>query len=74
MVKDIYVRLLEEGVTVYRPIPASQVGENIYQLKGYDIYDPKDELWEFAPGAFVVVEEQRLTEGVFLVAIKEQEK
>ena len=66
--KNIYVRLLEEGVEVYRPVPAIEKGNNIYEIQGYDIYDCEDEIWEFAPGSCVVVKEQLLSGGMVLVA------
>ena len=66
--KNIHVRLLEEGVKVYRPVPAIEKGNNIYEIQGYDIYDDDDEIWEFTPGSYVLVEEQLLDGEMFLVA------
>ena len=74
MEKNIYIQLLEEGTRVYRPTPAYEVGNNIYQIKGYEMYDPEDEVWEFPPGTFVITEEQNLDGEIVLVAIKEQKK
>jgi hypothetical protein len=71
MEKNIYIRLLGEGAPVYRAVPATEIRENLYHLKGYNIYDPEEESWEFAPGALVVVEERKLSEGAGLVAIRE---
>ncbi len=65
----IYVRLLDEGVKVYRPVPAFEVANNVYQLNGADIYDPDDETWEFPPDSIVRVEEQSLSDECVLVAI-----
>ena len=69
MKSTVYVRLLGEGVQVYRPVPASQVGTSVYILGGADIYNPRDEEWEFLPGARVVVEERILEGEKALVAI-----
>jgi len=69
MESTVYVRLLGEGVHVYRPVPASPIASNIYAIGGYDIYDPEDEEWEFPPGTHVVVEEQILEGEPVLVAI-----
>jgi hypothetical protein len=71
MEKNIYIRLLGEGEPVYRAVPATEIRENLYHLKGYNIYDPEEENWEFAPGALVVVEARKLSEGAGLVAIRE---
>lgn len=70
MEKVIYIQLLGEGTKVYRPVPARQIENSIYQLGGYKIYDPEDEIWEFLPGAFVLVNEQILDSEIVLVAIK----
>ncbi len=69
MKNTVYVRLLNEGVQVYRPVSALQTGINIYELRGADIYNPEDEEWEFLPGSRVVVEERILEGQKALVAI-----
>lgn len=68
MSNNIYIRLLNEGVQVYRPVPASRITSNIYVVEGADIYDLNDEEWEFRPGQRVVVEEQVLHGDTVLVA------
>ncbi len=72
MEKNIYIQVLEEGTKVYRPVPAIEIENNIYEVQGYDIYDSEDETWEFLPGTYVLVEEQNLGGENVLVAIKEQ--
>lgn len=72
MEKIIYIQLLDEGTKVYRPVPACEIGNNIYEVNGFEIYDPEDEVWEFSPGTYVLVEEQKLDEKIVLVAIKQQ--
>lgn len=69
MENTIYIRLLGEGVLVYRPIHASQIASNVYVVGGYDVYDPDDEEWEFLPGAHVVVDERVLEGEAVLVAV-----
>ena len=68
---NIYVQLLDEGTKVYRPVPAMEVAKSIYKIKGSEIYDPENEIWEFTPNTFVRVEEQNLEGEKVLVAIKE---
>ncbi|SDP98109.1 hypothetical protein SAMN05428975_4617 [Mucilaginibacter sp. OK268] len=65
----IYIKLLEEGTNVYRPVSATKIGENVFQLKGFDIYDPEDEIWEFLPGSTILVEERTLSNKKVLVAM-----
>lgn len=69
MRKDIYIQLLNEGVKVYRPVPAIEIEDRIYQLEGHELYDPEDETWEFLPGTYVIVEEQLLQNKSVLVAV-----
>ena len=72
MERNIYIQLLEEGTKVYRPVPAIEIANNIYKVRGFEIYDSGDEIWEFSPGTYVLVEEQNLDGEKVLVAIKEQ--
>ncbi len=65
----IYIKLLNEGSVAYRPVDAIAISENIYELKGNDIYDPEDEEWEFSPGTLVIVEERMLSEKSVLIAV-----
>ena len=50
----VFVRLLDEGTDVWRPVPATRVGENTYRLVEQVV--PEDETWIFQPGDVVVVE------------------
>ena len=72
MKRNVYIQLLEEGTKVYRPVPAIEIENNIYEVQGFGIYDPENEVWEFPPGTYVLVEEQNLGGENVLVAIKEQ--
>ena len=56
----IYIQLLEEGTKVYRPVLSRKIKNNLYEVGGFEIYDPEDEVWEFTPGSYVLVEEQNL--------------
>ncbi len=70
MEKIIYVKLLDEGVNVYRPVSAKEISRNIYKLSGMDQYDSSDERWEFPSESCVEVSEQHLSDGEALIAIK----
>lgn len=65
----VYVQLLDEGTDVWRPVPATDLGNGRYQLLATDDYDPKDETWEF-PDASVVCEPRMLSGDVVLVATR----
>ena len=68
----MYVQLLNEGTKVYRPVPAVEISDSIYEIQGFEIYDPDDENWEFPPGSQVFVKEQDLDGEIVLVAIKKR--
>ena len=50
----LHVRLLDEGVDVWRPVRAVQLSESTYQIAGDPV--PADETWSFQPGEIVVAE------------------
>jgi len=56
----IYVALLDEGVTVWRPVVAREVSPGRYELRGAI---PQGELWEFQPGQVVECERRALDGG-----------
>lgn len=53
MQTTIYVQLLNEGTTVYRPTQGEEVAEGLYRILPTEGYDPDDETWEFIPGTIV---------------------
>lgn len=66
--KKIFVALLNEGTSVWRPTFGELVGERTYRPLGIV---PSQEEWQFQPGQFVVCESQSLPDGkVELVAIR----
>ncbi|KAB2964105.1 MAG: hypothetical protein F9K16_05070 [Thermoanaerobaculia bacterium] len=67
--EPVYVRLLGEGTSVYRPAAAVHTAPGQALLVAPRSYDPEDEDWEFKPGTHVKLE-ARVLEGVqVLVAI-----
>jgi hypothetical protein len=59
-VTQVYVRLLDEGTIVFRPVPAMLLGSDMVKLLAPNDYDPEDENWEFKPGCVVHIEQQML--------------
>ncbi len=56
----IYVALKDEGVLVWRPVSAVEVGPSRFRIGGSI---PEDELWEFQPGQIVECETHRFESG-----------
>jgi hypothetical protein len=65
----VYVRLLEEGTSVWRPTEAVQLANGLYELLPTPDYDPEDEKWEFPPGSIVRVEKRQGSVGEHLLAV-----
>ena len=45
----VYVRLLDEGTDVWRPVRATPLPDGTFRLLQPSGYDPDAETWEFAP-------------------------
>jgi hypothetical protein len=65
----IYVELLNEGVSGWRPVDCEPLGDGRYRLLTPPDYDPETETWAFMPGSVVRREERQLSGGTFFVAI-----
>ncbi len=63
----VYVRLLEEGTDVYRPVSAEQISSEVFLLSRQEV--PGDEMWEYSPGTRVKVAMKTLSEGRVPVVI-----
>jgi hypothetical protein len=49
----IYVRLLDEGTDVWRPVNAEYIRSDIFKILPNPDYSSLDESWEFLPGTLV---------------------
>lgn len=67
LVERIYVRLLGEGVDVWRPVEAERLGGNRYLILSQP-YEREIETWEFVPGEEVVCELIKASDGPILAA------
>jgi hypothetical protein len=63
----IFVALLDEGTDVWRPCAAVRLGPETYRIVEQQV--PSDEVWQFLPGAVVLVEKKSLGGENVLVAI-----
>ena len=64
----VFVRLLDEGADVWRPVDALRLGETTYQIAEQAV--PEDESWSFQPGDIVVAERrQGDADGQPLIAV-----
>jgi len=68
-IEAVYVRLLNEGTVVYRPVEAVRVGAGVVRLMMPQNYEPEDEEWEFEPGSMVRVAAKILEGKQVLVAV-----
>jgi hypothetical protein len=66
----VFVKLLDEGTDVLRPVPATKILNGVYKLLATDDYDPEFETWEFPPGSKVRCEHQKLDFEIILVAVE----
>lgn len=66
----IFVRLQDEGIDVWRPVESQATSmPGVYILDGRD--EQAEEIWQFAPGSRVEVEEKLLEGDFVLVAVRE---
>lgn len=65
----IYVRLLDENVSVTRPVRAAYISGDVYLVVDQP-YDRDLEHWEFEPGARVVCESVETEAGRALTAVR----
>jgi len=63
------MRLLNEGTPCSRPTEALVLGDGLFQLLATENYDPKEEHWEFLPGATVRAEEIPDVDRSYLLAV-----
>lgn len=61
--------LLNEGVEVWRPVEAIEVGDGIFQIVSENP-DPTDEEWEFTTGDIVRCALKSFSDGSGLVAVE----
>lgn len=64
----IYVKLLDEGVDVWRPVQARSIGSGVF-LVDQRAPEDTDEVWEYGYGDHVIVERRILDGRSVLVAI-----
>lgn len=66
--KEIYIQLLDEGTTTYRPTQAVHCGDDMFYILPTPEYDPEMETWEFPPGSTVLCERVERDDGAILIA------
>lgn len=68
---EIFVRLLDEAVDVWRPVKAVHVRDTLYVIAGH-LRD--DEVWEFVPGETVECEAKDWDGAHVLIAVRRAER
>jgi hypothetical protein len=69
MSEPIFVKLLDEGVDVWRPVQAERVSYGVYRIVDQP-HDRDIEMWEFGPGEAVVCELIESSDGQILAATR----
>ena len=69
---EIYVKLLDECVDVWRPVRAEHLYGNVYKILGEP--DRSIEVWQFEPGEIVLCELIRVYGGEALAATSRLEE
>jgi hypothetical protein len=59
----VYVRLLDEGTDVWRPVSATALPDGSFRLLEPNGYDPIAETWEFPPLTKVRCVARKFTDG-----------
>jgi hypothetical protein len=65
----VYVRLLDEGTDVWRPVRARALPDGTFWLLEPNGYDPNAETWEFPPLTKVRCATKKFTDGEGRVAV-----
>jgi hypothetical protein len=60
---EVYVKLLDEGVDVWRPVPATKQPDGSFRLCRPQWYDPQTETWEFPPNTRVRCAMKKFADG-----------
>lgn len=66
----VFVRLLDEGTDVSRPVEALALGDGLFKILPTPNYDAQDETWEFPPGSVVRTEIHTDQTGDYLLAVQ----
>ena len=67
--KQIFVRLLNEGIGVFRPVLANRITDRVYRIDIDQNYDSELETWEFVPGELVTVDEDAVSKKIYAKAL-----
>jgi hypothetical protein len=67
--QTIYVKLVGEGVEVWRPVKAEHLRDDVYLIVDQP-YDRDSETWQFGPGSSVVCEPVESADGPIPGAIQ----
>jgi hypothetical protein len=68
--ETVFVRLLDEGTDVMRPVQAERIRPEIFRLFEPADYDPEYETWEFVPGSLVRCEIRHINNEVIPVVVE----
>ncbi|MBS1562184.1 MAG: hypothetical protein JSS89_11305 [Bacteroidetes bacterium] len=71
MFEIIHIPIMEEGAAVLKPVPALRLRDQLFVVQGAELHRVRSvEVWEYPPGTLVFVEEQELSGGKRMVAVR----
>jgi hypothetical protein len=70
MTEQIYVPLLDEGLRVWRPVPAEKISDDTYVISTELDPTTLEEEWEFPPGSTVICQPKKTAEGTVVAAVR----
>ena len=65
----IYVSLLDEGISLWRPVQAEHFHDKVYRIAPQP-YDRATESWQFEPGDTVLCENVESADGPIVAATR----
>jgi hypothetical protein len=66
-IETIYVKILNEGTTVWRPVKAEKILNNVFKIIDFPEHGEK---WEFSPNTKVICALQEKSVGMVYVAVE----
>jgi hypothetical protein len=69
-IETIYVKLLNEGTDVWRPVEAKKIDSDIYEISSNNKYNNDLEEWQFPPNSKVICVSERKNDKDIKIAIR----
>jgi hypothetical protein len=70
MTEQIFVALMDEDVSVWRPVQAEKIATDTYRIAPNVDPGQLGESWEFPPGSTVICQPRDTADGKILAAVR----